>query len=236
MAGAALLAASAALYSGCGRVFVAPLDIPAHSVSMVEPELMFRPLDALNLNRMVTVFGCGGGHLPAALMTRILLTQAPVVIDADAINSIAFDPSMQALLMARGRQLQPTVLTPHPLEAARLLGSSTQQVQADRLAAAKALSERYACTVALKGSGTVVCAPGQLPVINFSGNAKLATAGTGDVLAGMIGAAMAQGEPAFNATCDSVFQHGELADRWPTGRALTASGLARSIASRCSRT
>jgi NAD(P)H-hydrate repair Nnr-like enzyme with NAD(P)H-hydrate dehydratase domain len=79
----------------------------------------------------------------------------------------------------------------------------------------------------LKGSGTVTAAPGESPVINFSGNARLATAGTGDVLAGMIAARLAQGQDAMRAASEAVHAHGACADRWPAGEPLTASGLAR---------
>lgn len=121
------------------------------------------------------------------------------------------------------------MLTPHPLEAARLLGITVAQVQQDRLAAAQELASRFACTVVLKGSGTVIAAPGQTPVINPTGNARLATAGTGDVLAGMVGARLAGGLGAFEAACQSVYLHGLGADRWPAGRALVAGTLARHI-------
>jgi ADP-dependent NAD(P)H-hydrate dehydratase / NAD(P)H-hydrate epimerase len=123
----------------------------------------------------------------------------------------------------------PAVLTPHPLEAARLLGTTAREVQADRLRAARALSQRFRCTVVLKGSGSVVAAPEGLPAINPTGNARLATAGTGDVLAGLIGARLAAGLPAFEAACASVYQHGDIADRWPADAALTAAALAGAL-------
>jgi hydroxyethylthiazole kinase-like uncharacterized protein yjeF len=119
------------------------------------------------------------------------------------------------------------VLTPHPLEAARLLGCTVTQVQSDRLAAAAQLAQRFACTVVLKGSGTVIAAPGQTPVINPTGNPRLATAGTGDVLAGMVGAHLASGMDGFAAACQAVYRHGALADHWPALDALVAANLAR---------
>ena len=113
------------------------------------------------------------------------------------------------------------------LEAARLLGSSSAVVQGDRLAAALQLCERFACTVVLKGSGTVIAAPAERVAINATGSARLATAGTGDVLAGMIGAELAGTQSAFAAACRAVHRHGLLADQWPPGPPLTASVLAR---------
>jgi NAD(P)H-hydrate repair Nnr-like enzyme with NAD(P)H-hydrate dehydratase domain len=127
----------------------------------------------------------------------------------------------------------PTVLTPHPLEAARLLGCSTADIQAQRLQSAEALAAKWGCTVVLKGSGTVIACPGQLSRINPTGNGRLATAGTGDVLAGGIGAKMAQGpgtpEAAFEAASATVYQHGQAADNWPAHLTLTASGLAQQL-------
>ena len=122
------------------------------------------------------------------------------------------------------------MLTPHPLEAARLLGTEARAVQADRLAAARALASRYQATVVLKGSGTVIAAPGQVPHVNPTGNALLASAGSGDVLAGLLGATLAAGLPAFEAACDAVYRHGAVADHWPAGTALTAGTLARCLA------
>jgi hydroxyethylthiazole kinase-like uncharacterized protein yjeF len=122
------------------------------------------------------------------------------------------------------------VLTPHPLEAARLLGCSTGEVQADRLRNARALADRFGCVAVLKGSGTVVAAPGRAPAINPTGNARLATGGTGDVLAGFIAALLQEGADPFEAACSAVWRHGRAADLWPVDRPLTAGELARRLA------
>ena len=226
MTGAALLAASAALHFGAGRVFVALLDGGAMMVDTQRPELMFRCWDALDFKAMTVVCGCGGGNAVRDPLSKVLSSAALLVIDADALNSIANDTQLQTLLRARAARLAHTVLTPHPLEAARLLGTTAALVQQDRLMAGRQLSERFLCTVVLKGSGTVIATPGQTLVINPTGNAALATAGTGDVLAGMIGArlANAQGnEPsAFESACAAVYLHGKAADDWPARRTLTA--------------
>ena len=121
------------------------------------------------------------------------------------------------------------MLTPHPLEAARLLGTNTAQVQADRLTAAQTLSSRLGCCVVLKGSGTVIAAPGRVPRINATGNGLLATGGTGDVLAGLLGARLAASADAWQAACSAVWTHGQAADQWPEGLALTASRLAERL-------
>lgn len=230
MTGAALLAASAALHFGAGRVFVALLDGGAMMVDPERPELMFRGVGALDFKAMTMVCGCGGGDAVRGPLSKVLSIAAFSVIDADALNFISIDTQLQALLRARAARQAHTVLTPHPLEAARLLCTTVALVQQDRLAAARQLSERFMCTVVLKGSGTVIAAPGQTLVINPTGNAALATAGTGDVLAGMIGARLANarrnGLSAFQTACDAVYLHGKAADEWPAHRALTAGGLA----------
>jgi len=225
MAGAALLAASAALHAGAGRVFAALLDGHA-ALDTSQPELMLRDPASLDLSKMTAVAGCGGGAAIRALLPRVLSTAQRAVIDADALNAIALDPALQTLLEARGRRGLPTVLTPHPLEAARLLDVGTSAVQADRLSAAQRLADRFGSVVALKGSGTVIAAPGARPRINLTGNARLASAGTGDVLAGMVGSALAGGLPALEAAQEAVWHHGDLADHWPA-TPLTASALAR---------
>jgi hydroxyethylthiazole kinase-like uncharacterized protein yjeF len=251
MTGAALLAARGALHAGAGRVFVVPLD-SGHPTTLdpLCPEVMFRQLDVLASQVLpdgIWVCGCGGGqavipHLPA------LLRQATVlVLDADALNAIAADVSLQQMLRERATSQFVTVLTPHPLEAARLHQTTASLVQQDRLSAATTLANRFNCICVLKGSGTVTAAPGCVPTVNPTGNAKLSTAGTGDVLAGMLGAALARhaaelqrapladAEPDrthavlnryMSVVCGAVFSHGQVADRWPVNAHLSASQLA----------
>ncbi|ROZ76958.1 NAD(P)H-hydrate dehydratase [Ramlibacter sp. WS9] len=227
MTGAALLAASAALHDGAGRVFVSLLDGMGLAIDPPQPELMLRPWDSLDLAHMAVACGCGGGDSIRAVLPKVLSSADSLVLDADALNAIAADMQLQSLLQARARRQKATVLTPHPLEAARLLGCDTTHVQGDRLRASRDLAQRFACVVVLKGSGTVIAAPGSAPLINPTGNARLATAGTGDVLAGMIAARLAAGASAMDAAAGAVYAHGLAADRWPAGEPLTASALAR---------
>jgi hydroxyethylthiazole kinase-like uncharacterized protein yjeF len=229
MAGAALLAGSAALHAGAGRVFAGLLDSAVIAADATQPELMMRPWDSLALTSMSVACGCGGGDAIRAVLPKVLSTARALVLDADALNAIAADTQLQSLLQARSRRSGVTVLTPHPLEAARLLGCTAAQVQADRLAASRELVQRFGCVLVLKGSGSIVAAPGRTPLINPTGNARLATAGTGDVLAGLMAARIAVGGDAFAAAAGAVYEHGLAADRWPRGRALTASGLARAL-------
>jgi hydroxyethylthiazole kinase-like uncharacterized protein yjeF len=241
MRGAALLAASAAMHAGAGRVFVGLLSAMSPSKASAHdlPELMFRDIATLDFQQLCLVAGCGGGTEIAAHLSAVLQQSKQLVLDADALNVIAQDPVLQTLLKQR---TAPTIITPHPLEAARLLNGNSAHVQQDRLAAAQQLAQNFQCIVVLKGSGTVVAAPDRAPVINPTGNALLARGGTGDVLAGMVGAALARidnAQPhcateghfqaAFDAACHAVFQHGHLADTWPASAPWSPSLLAAAV-------
>ena len=233
MTGAAVLAASAALHGGAGRVLVSLLapdkNTQQQDIALHHPELMQRHFEALDLKQLTVVCGCGGGLNVARVMTEVLQRSHSLVLDADALNAIARDTVLAQLLHRRSARSMPTVMTPHPLEAARLLGCSTAHIQSHRVASAAQLAAFFGCTVALKGSGTVIACPGQISRINPTGNAQLATAGTGDVLAGLTGAKLAQGLSAFEATSQAVFEHGQAADAWPANSRLTASRLASQL-------
>ena len=222
MAGAALLAGRSALLGGAGRVFVCPLGQIEPALDAQMPELMFRNFDHLDWRDMVVVAGCGGGEAITEHLPQILRDAKQLVLDADALNCIAESTALQTLLASRSPDS--TVITPHPLEAARLLGCSVAQIQADRMGAAQSLGLRFNCVAVLKGSGSVIAAPQTTMRINPTGNAKLATAGTGDVLAGLIGAHLAVKSSAMNAACSAVYQHGLAADHWK-GTVLNASAL-----------
>jgi len=210
MVGAPVLAARGALHAGAGRVFVALLDA-GPGYDSVQPELMFRQAEGFDFGGRTLVIGPGMGDSVAAirLLAKALDSDSPLLIDADAINLIGASPDLLARLAGR---TAPSVLTPHPLEAARLLGSSTGAVQADRLQAVRELALRTQATVILKGSGSVIAQPNGEIVINQTGNAGLATAGSGDVLAGICGALLAQGWPAWEATIGAAWVHGAAAD------------------------
>jgi hydroxyethylthiazole kinase-like uncharacterized protein yjeF len=166
--------------------------------------------------------GMGTGGAAGKLLGQWIDTCAkaspppPLVLDADALNLLSGDKTLADALRASG---VPHVMTPHPLEAARLLGCTVAEIQRDRLGAARALAAAWQATIVLKGSGTLIAAAGVDSIaINPTGNAALATAGTGDVLAGMIGALLAQGMAPKDAACAAVWIHGCAADR------LVASG------------
>lgn len=243
MLGAALLAARSALYCGAGKVFVGLLYTEAPPVDPLQPELMMRPADEA-ITADVIVAGPGAGRSPSATSSdrspqqvgdprfeRVLLPAAiaqkkPLVLDADGLNVIAFSDTLAEQVAQRESH---TVLTPHPAEAARLLGANTAQVQDDRLAAALQLAERFNAAVVLKGAGSVCAFPDGTWSINTTGNPGLASGGTGDVLAGMLGALLAQGLPTPQALQYAVCLHGAAADALvcrgigPVG--LTASEL-----------
>lgn len=209
--GAARLAARAGLACGAGRVYVDLLGQPAGEPADIgRPELMRGHADALP--QAAGVVGCGGGAAIAAALPALLRMLPRLVLDADALNAIAADPALRRLLQARPAAR--TLLTPHPLEAARLLGRDTTAVQADRLAAAQALANELACTVVLKGSGSIVASPGTTPAISTSGGPALATAGSGDVLAGWLGGLWAQqpGRSARTIACAGVEAHGRAGE------------------------
>lgn len=234
MGGAAVLAARSALHAGAGRVYVAPLHPITGLPDSGQPELMQGALDTLSdaaLNQATVVAGCGGGDAIAAALPRLIAQAGRLVLDADALNAIAAD----AALLQALRNRQHTVITPHPLEAARLLRSSAADVQSDRLLAARSLAQRCQATVVLKGSGSIVAAPGdELPWIVPVGNAALATPGSGDVLAGWLGGLWSQWrtpESVADVARLAVWQHGWAAETIsPDGLALPASALIQAMA------
>jgi len=211
MQGAARLAARAALACGAGRVYLDLLGQPAgEPADPGRPELMRGAL--AELPQAVGVVGCGAGPGIAGALPALLRQLPHAVLDADALNAIAVDADLQMLL--RARPAGATLLTPHPLEAARLLGRDVASLQADRLAAARELAARFGCCAVLKGSGSVIASPGERPAICASGGPALATAGSGDVLAGWLGGLWAQqpGTSAHAIACAGVDAHGRAGE------------------------
>jgi hydroxyethylthiazole kinase-like uncharacterized protein yjeF len=209
MAGAALLAGRASLGLGAGRVYVGLLEtLP---VDPLQPELMLRAADEVfGLATTLAVGpGLGRSDRALALLRQAIDAPLPLVLDADALNLLADHPVLFAKV---SRRAAPTVLTPHPAEAARLLAANTETVQADRVASAVALAQRSRALVALKGCGTVIARSDGRWWLNASGNAGLATAGSGDVLTGLIAALLAQAWPAETAVATGVHLHGRAAD------------------------
>jgi hydroxyethylthiazole kinase-like uncharacterized protein yjeF len=219
MAGAARLAARGALGAGAGRVWIAGDSRSTDAADPGRPEIMRAMIaagDPLPDNIKVVAIGCGLGQDRQAwqYLQSVVASRALMVCDADALNLLAAMPELTRPVQQR---VAPTVLTPHPLEAARLLGISTRRVQDDRIEAAQTLARRYNAVVVLKGAGTVIADSWGHYAINASGNPVLATGGTGDVLAGIIaavaaGSAAAPAATAANAALAGVWLHGAAGD------------------------
>lgn len=215
MVGAALLASRAALLCGSGRVYCHLLAAGAPLLDMAYPELMLRSADAALASPQSNLFTCvvagpgmGRSAQAAASLASVLQHPAPLVLDADALHLLATDPALASTLKQRGN----AILTPHPGEAAALLHCDTATVQADRIASAQRIAQRYNTTVVLKGAGSVIAMPNGDWYINASGNPGLSSAGMGDVLTGIIAALIAQGMEITPSTLLAVYLHGLAAD------------------------
>ena len=230
--GAIALAVEAAARGGAGLVSVATVRAAAQPLRARVPEAMVRAVDAPALSRTglgrdfpaflrrcgTLVVGPGIGLSDDAVGTLECALESGVervVVDADALTLLAAHPDLLETLPPE------TVLTPHPGEAARLLGTTAAEVQRDRPAALRTLVERTKAAVVLKGNGTLVGAPGRGIHLLRAGNPGMATGGSGDVLAGLTGAFLAQGLSAFDAARAAVWHHAKLGDEaaWRLGEA-----------------
>ena len=214
MFGAVLLAGEAALRCGSGMVSIASTAAHLDFAALRIPELL--SIDALadsadavlaRADALVLGPGLGQSEWGTAVFSRFFVSRAlklPVVVDADGLNLLAKMP------------IPPPpnpncVLTPHAAEAGRLLGRSAKAVQADRAGAAQQIVARYGGVCVLKGAATLVCSADRLYYCD-AGNPGMASAGMGDVLAGVIGALLAQGIDATDAACTGVWLHSNVAD------------------------
>jgi NAD(P)H-hydrate epimerase len=230
MAGAVRLAGEAALRSGAGLVSVATRAANAASINAARPEIMVHAVDgpqsiAPMLERASVIAlgpGLGQTSWAHALWDCALRSGKPLVLDADGLNLLAAKPQS---LPAN------CVLTPHPGEAARLLGCDARTIQSDRFAAVRELAARYSAVVVLKGAGSLVAdAQGQVALCPF-GNPGMASAGMGDVLTGVIAGLLAQGLGCRDAACVGVVAHAKAGDRaaGESPRGLLASDLFESL-------
>jgi ADP-dependent NAD(P)H-hydrate dehydratase / NAD(P)H-hydrate epimerase len=211
MCGAPLLAARAALRLGAGKVVVGFAAAAHPAVDLNCPELMLRAAQTSFDGADAIVIGPGLGTSSAArdLVAAAIATAVPLVLDADALNLVAADAALRAALRSRHA---PRVMTPHPAEAARLRATDVSDIQHDRCAATRAIAHEFGAHVVVKGGGSVLAHADGRYDINASGNPALATAGTGDVLSGMIGALVAQRIDAADALRLGVCLHGAAAD------------------------
>ena len=208
--GAIALCAEAALRSGAGLLSVATREVhvpvilarrPEAMVSAVESGEDLQPLLA-QADAVAIGPGLGQGEWARAMLRLALAAGKPLVIDADALNLIAAEPYA----------LGDAIFTPHPGEAARLLGTDSASVQRDRFAAAREIAQRYNAVTVLKGAGTIVCAPGEIPRVIDAGNPGMAVGGMGDVLTGVIVALRAGGMAAFDAASAGALLHSLAGD------------------------
>ncbi|AJC49113.1 bifunctional ADP-dependent NAD(P)H-hydrate dehydratase/NAD(P)H-hydrate epimerase [Allofrancisella guangzhouensis] len=212
MNGALQLAGISALYSGCGKVSLLPLDVNFRS-NMTAPELMVKDLNnaiekVANYTGVALGIGLDTTKYSQKILERAIddLTQ-PAIFDADALNIIAKDYKIREKFI----KLKNKIITPHPAEAARMLECSTQEIQDDRFEAIKKLAQKYNSTVVLKGAGSLICKDDTI-YINPTGNQGMAVAGQGDVLSGIIGAFLAQGLDVLSASRLAVYVHGLAGD------------------------
>ena len=233
--GAAALASTAALRGGAGLVTLATTERALGFMSGLRPEVMAEPLastaagaigkDALDRalalaeSCVAVVLGPGlGQEAETREFVREFVARCPrpLVVDADGLNALGatFDPAVPSRPPERGRAM---VLTPHPGEMARLMNTTVDDVQSRRLDLARALSLRTGAHVVLKGQRTLVAGPSGRVAVNATGNPGMATAGTGDVLAGLVGALLARHDP-WLATVAAVFVHGRAGDLAAAGQ------------------
>lgn len=230
--GAIVLAAEGAVRSGTGLVRVATVESATAALVARVPEaiadvrLAAEP-DLVGADAVLAGPGLGRGPDVAALVDYLLRkTPAPLLLDADAINALAGRP--EAVRACK----QPVVMTPHPGELARLLGTDVATIQGDRLAAAREAAERTGAIVVLKGAGTLIAQTGHPTWINLTGNPGMACGGVGDVLAGLLAGLLAQGLPPFDAACAAVWLHGNAGDYAALRRtqsAMRASDVAAAL-------
>ncbi|QRN41511.1 MAG: NAD(P)H-hydrate dehydratase [Neisseriaceae bacterium] len=230
MQGALVLAGQSALKMGCGKVYLGFVSEKKQSIDYIanSPEIMIRNYqDYFNkqIQLQAAVVGCGLGHSLLAqqiLQQSLLRWNIPIVLDADALNLLA-KREITCQLSATQH-----ILTPHPLEAARLLHTTVEKIQSDRIQSAYQIAQQYCANVILKGHQTIVYSLKDDSVyINQTGNSGLATAGTGDVLSGILGSLLAQGFPISESIKAGVFLHGLAAD-WLVSKRIGPIGLTAS--------
>lgn len=225
MCGAEILAARGALRSGAGIVKAVVCDKNYAPFCSSVPEAVTLPFETdefgapiispekqseLLKNCNSVLIGCGIGsseNMKKTVFSMLSAVQVPIVIDADGINAVASDISIIKKIKA------PMILTPHPGEMARLCNVSVKEIERDRIGVAKKFALENNCILVLKGANTIIASPDGQVFFNTSGNAGMATGGSGDVLAGIIAGLLAQGENPLKAACDAVWLHGNAADR-----------------------
>lgn len=240
MCGAAIMAGKAALRSGVGFLDIAMPASIYPIITAAIPEAVCSIYDPADVKNMRKVFaagiekanavavGCGLGELRDRVCPIVFeYCNKPLLIDADGLNHMAGAAFDETLMKSKD-----IVLTPHSGEMGRLLGKSSREVEADRIGAVNEAVQRYHATVLLKGPETLIAAAGREMHMNTTGNAGMARAGSGDTLAGIIGALMAQGEDGFTAAYSGAFIHGaagDVAKERFTERCMVPSDMAEAL-------
>ncbi len=219
------MASEAAARVGAGLISLATREAHAAVISMARPEIMVHGVEKTTqllplidkANVIALGPGLGQSKWALALFAKVLESDLPIVVDADALNLLAQEPV----------QNDHWILTPHPGEAARLLNCKTAEIQSDRFAAAKELQQRYGGVIVLKGSGTVIVDHNGAITVCDAGNPGMASGGMGDVLTGVIAGLLAQGIDLDDAARLGVCLHAAAADEaaWEGERGLLAGDL-----------
>jgi NAD(P)H-hydrate epimerase len=225
--GAALLSTKAAICAGAGAATLAAPERVVAAVASAIPEAIFAPNDCKSLahdikSATAIVVGCGLGNTSETRkITEFVIKNSacPIILDADGINSVADNINIL-------NDNKSMILTPHPAEFSRLTGISVSEIQSNRIDCAKIFARESGVIVVLKGVNTVIAAPDGRCAVNATGNAGLAKAGTGDVLAGVIGALAAQGVKPFESAVLGVYLHGTAADE--LAKTMPLSGITAS--------
>ncbi|MGB3681437.1 MAG: NAD(P)H-hydrate dehydratase [Rubrobacteraceae bacterium] len=236
MTGAPVMVVEGAQRTGCGIVFLATSQSAASAVDLRLTEaLVYGVLEdesgqmvsgaleqvleqARRATALVVGPGMGTGDESRQLVEGILReVGAPVLLDADAISNLSGSDAL-------AQRAAPTVITPHPGELSRLIETGTKELQARRLHSAREAAQKYGCCVLLKGSDTIV-AEGERTAVNSTGNVALATAGTGDVLSGAIGALLSRGMEPYEATRTGAWVHGRASELWGEETGLPAESF-----------
>jgi NAD(P)H-hydrate epimerase len=232
MGGAAILVAMGALRAGCGKVRSVSCEENRLALQTAVPEGLFVDRDGEGVEGVIEsadalVVGPGmGTDSRARDLLRLALARAtgPLLLDADAITLVASEPGL-----LDGAPTSRMLVTPHPGEMSRLLGTETRAIVADPFGAAAAAAHRLGCAVLLKGAPSVVAAPGEPALVNVAGHSGIATSGMGDTLAGVIGALLAVGSPPREAAAMGLFVAGRAAEALGPGRPLLPRDVAEAL-------
>lgn len=247
MAGAAVLSAESCYASGVGMVKVITPECNRLILQSTVPEALFAPwedcpecvsgADIAWADVLAVGPGLGKGPEACKIMERVLsCSDKSLLIDADGLNLLAERSSLQEMLAIQTQMGRTIILTPHVMELSRLLKIDISEIKKEPAAAARKLADRLGCIVVSKDAGTIICSRDGAICLNRTGNSGMATAGSGDVLAGVLAGLLAQGMDPFRAACVGTYWHGKAGDaaaRAKGERSMRASTLITYLADAC---